>query len=97
MFAKLLTLILITICTALALLSLRQSRIDVVNEMTSVHRSTMHQRLMVWTVREHLAEMLQADQLHALIGNSADWSVLEQPSPQTPPPRSHEHADADRG
>ena len=95
MFAKLLAIILITICTALALLSLRQSRIDTVNEMTRVHRETMQQRRMVWTVRERLAEMLQADHLHALIGNSEDWSILEQPRAMHP--QSHEQPDADRG
>ncbi len=97
MFAKLLSLILITICTALALLSLRQLRIDVVNEMTSVHRSTMQQRRMIWTVRGQLAELLQADHLHALIGDSDDWSILEQPQPAASQARPNEHTDADRG
>jgi hypothetical protein len=96
-FAKLLAIILITICTALALLSLRQSRIDIVNKMTHVHRNAMRQRLMVWTARERLAELLQSDQLHSIVGNPDNWSILEQPRPQQPQPIPHEPTDADRG
>ncbi len=96
-FTKLLAIILITICTALALLSLRQSRIDIVNEMTHVHRNTMRQRLMVWTAREQLAKLLQSDQLHSIIGGTEDWSILEQPRPLQPKQIPHEPTDADRG
>ena len=68
-----------TTCTALALLSLRQNRIETVHEMTRIHRNTMVQRRMIWTVRRRLAEMLQADQLQAIIGTEFEWTTLERP------------------
>ena len=79
MFAKLLLVLTVTACTALALLSLRQSRIETVHEMTRVHRNTMVQRRMIWTVRRRLAGMLQADQLQALVGSELEWTTLERP------------------
>ena len=79
MFAKLLVILIVTTCTALALLSLRQSRIDTVHDMTRVHRDTMVQRRMIWTVRQRLAGMLQADQLQALIDSEHGWTTLERP------------------
>ena len=54
MFAKLLVILIATFCIALALLSLRQTRIETVHDMTRVHRDTMVQRRMIWSVRHRL-------------------------------------------
>ena len=93
MFPKLLAIVLITTGTALALLSLRQSRINTVNRMARVNQDTLSQERMIWTIRQKLAESLQADRLHEIIGNQLDWSSIEQPSP----PLITEHVDTDRG
>ena len=79
MFAKLLVILIATFCIALALLSLRQTRIDTVHDMTRVHRDTMVQRRMIWSVRHRLAGLLQAEQLQTLIGTEREWSTLERP------------------
>ena len=79
MFAKLLVILIATFCIALALLSLRQTRIETVHDMTRVHRDTMVQRRMIWNVRRRLAGMLQAERLRTLIETDAEWSTLERP------------------
>ena len=79
MFAKLLLVLTVTACTALALLSLRQSRIETVHDMTRIHQNTMVQRRMIWNVRRRLAGMLQADRLQALVESEREWTTLERP------------------
>ena len=80
MFAKLLTIIIVATCSALALLGLRQQRLLVVHEMVDTHRLLMEQRRTVWTTRQRIAEACRAPALKAwLAEDPTRWLAINRP------------------
>ncbi|MDG1898912.1 MAG: hypothetical protein P8I74_03525 [Phycisphaerales bacterium] len=80
MFAKLLMIIVVAGCIALALLGLRQQRLMIVHDMVDTHRTLMEQRRMLWTTRQRIAEACRTPEIQAWLAEDQNrWLAIHQP------------------
>jgi len=85
MFAKLLAIFLTLGITGIALLVMRQQRIDASHEMTSVHRRLVRHETELWELRSRLIKHIRPEIVNEQIEQlDANWATIPAPGPAMP-------------
>lgn len=86
MFAKLLAVVLTLALTGIALLVMRQQRIDAAHEMTSVHRRLVRHETELWELRSRLIRHIRPETVSEQIEQiDSNWETIPAPDLQPPP------------
>ncbi len=97
MFAKLLAIVLSLGITGIALLVLRQQRIDASHEMTSVHQRLVRHETELWELRSRLINHIRPETVNEQIEQlDSNWGTIPAPCATQPASRSSLAASGDK-
>jgi len=81
MFGKLLLVILIAALTAVALLILRQQRIETAHEMSVVHQQMLEHERVLWELQCEIARLCRPEEVRRLMQSLQEqWTTIPDPT-----------------
>ncbi len=76
MFAKGILILVTAGVVALALLSIRQQRLDVAHEMSVVHERMLEHRRALWDMEREIAERVRPERVREQLGEVEEWRAI---------------------
>lgn len=81
MFSKLLLIILTAALTAVALLGIRQQRLECAHQMAKVHARLSQHHQALWELRSEIARRCRPEEVRRLVEQQRDdWTILPDPA-----------------